>query len=73
MEKYKMTLSKDFNNLFNRLESSSQIYAKDRSDVIRRAVALYSYLHEQVAAEEGCKVAIIDKENNPKIVIDPLP
>ncbi len=73
MESYKMTFGKDFDNLLGRLKNSDQNSATTNSDVIRRAVALYSYLHQQVAARSGSKVAIVGANNEILLIIDPLP
>ena len=46
--------------------------ARSKPDVIRRAVALYKYLHLQIDGQETRRVAIVDGDT---IVtrIDPLP
>jgi hypothetical protein len=38
--------------------------ASTKAEVIRRAVASYSYLKKQQAENEDTKVAIVDKNNN---------
>jgi aspartate 1-decarboxylase len=38
--------------------------ASTKAEVIRRAVASYSYLKKQQAENEDVKVAIVDKNNN---------
>ncbi len=71
--KYEMTLDKDFDKLFSKIKDSASIPANNDAEIIRRAVSLYHYLHEQVDKEEGSKVAILDKNDKPKIIVDPLP
>ncbi len=71
MADYKMTFSSNFDQELNSLKEFSP--ARDNSDVIRRAVALYKYLHQQVALNPEHKVAIIGKDNKVLQVIYPLP
>jgi hypothetical protein len=73
MVEYKMTFSKDFDNLVSALKQADTNPAKKNSEVLRNAVALYSYLHQQVAANPGNRVAIVNKDNQIVIEIDPLP
>jgi len=71
--KYEMTVDKNFSKLLSEIRDSKKNPANNDSEIIRRAVALYKYLHDQLEKEEGGKVAILDKNNTPKIIIDPLP
>lgn len=73
MAEYKMTFNRDFDNLVSELKTSNQNSATSNSDVIRRAVALYSYLHQQVSTKPGSKVAVISNNNEILLVVDPLP
>lgn len=47
--------------------------ANSEGEVIRRAVALYSFLHQQIDNQQGLRVAIIDKNSKVVTIIDPLP
>ena len=71
--KYEMTLDKNFNKLLSEIRNSNKNPANSDSEIIRRAVALYKYLHDQLEKEQDGKVAILDKNNTPKIIVDPLP
>ena len=72
MEYKIIKIDKELGELFRGLRESNVVPAKDNADVIRRAVVLYDYLHRQVK-DLGGRVAILDKNNKPIKVIDPLP
>ena len=76
MPEYKIAFSEKFEELLDNTAKSASIAPKasSKSDVIRRAVALYTYLHEQVSDEsKELRVAIIDKKSKVVKIIDPLP
>jgi hypothetical protein len=70
---YKINIDRKLGEVFSELKESKTVPAENNADVIRRAVALYNYLHKMVKASDGSKVAILDKNDKPIIVIDPLP
>ena len=77
MTKYVVNFGEDFDRMLGDL-SRPENPASNKSDAIRRAVALYSYLHKQVDATPGAKVAIVTLDGNQQVsklhlVIDPLP
>jgi len=73
MPRYAMDLGDELDSKLSRMGQSAKQPAKNKEDAIRRAVALYLHLHEQVAATPGAKVAIIDSKNDVLQIIDPLP
>jgi hypothetical protein len=79
MPKYVVDFDNEFDNMLNTASQTKQTPAKSKSDVIRRAVALYTFLHEQIDMTEGAKVAIVtldatkNKVDDLVMVIDPLP
>jgi hypothetical protein len=66
-------MTKEFQELILRTKSNESNPAKSEADVIRRAVALYAYLHEQLAANPGTVVCIRDAEGKIIQIVDPLP
>lgn len=76
MPEYKIAFDQKFEDLLDNTAKSKFLApeASSKSDVIRRAVALYSFLHEQVADESrGLRVALIDKKSKIVKIVDPLP
>lgn len=76
MPEYKIAFDQKFEDLLDNTAKSKSLApeASSKSDVIRRAVALYSFLHEQVADESrGLRVALIDKKSKIVKIVDPLP
>lgn len=74
MPKYRIEFGDRFEGLLDSTAKSESIApeANKPSEVIRRAVALYVFLHKEVA--EGLQLAIIDKESGQiRKIIDPLP
>ncbi len=78
MAKYVVNFGDDFDKLLHDLSRSKHNPAENKSDAIRRAVALYSYLHGQLVQRPGAKVAIVTLDDNKQVkelllVIDTLP
>ena len=76
MPTLKLEFDDKFDQLLQKTASDENIApdAKSKPEVIRRAVALYYYLHSKVddKAQEQ-QVAIIDKNKVVVEIIDPLP
>jgi len=76
MPAYKISFDNRFEELLDSTAKSQNIApeAKTKSDIIRRAVALYVFLHKEVGDKsQGLRVAIIDKNSQVVKIIDPLP
>jgi hypothetical protein len=80
MPKYVVDFDNDFDRMLKTASQTNQTPAENKSDVIRRAVALYTFLHKQLEMAEGAKVAIVtlDPNDSSKVtdlitVIDKLP
>ena len=74
MENYKLEFDKAFNVELEGIAKSKTLApeANNISDVVRRAVALYKYLHTEVDSK-NLRVALLDKNNKIVQVIEKLP
>lgn len=74
MAKYAVEFDKSFDDLISNLVRSETNPAKNKSDTIARAVALYSYLHKELENNPNAAVALLDKTTQQVLlIIDPLP
>jgi len=70
---YKIRLDTNFEKKLDSIAKTSKpMEADSRDEVLRRAVALYSYLHDKVD-NSGYHVAIVDKGDKVIEVIEELP
>jgi predicted transcriptional regulator len=69
MPRYTIDFDDDFDKTLKELVSSTD--ATTKADVIRRAVASYSYLKKQQKANKGAKVAITEDNKVIKEIVLP--
>jgi hypothetical protein len=68
MPRYTIDFDKDFDNRLSELLQTTD--ATTKADVIRRAVASYSYLKKEQRANKGAKILITgDGQTNKEIVL----
>ena len=60
MARYTIDFGPDFDQL---LESLAEKKGSTKAEIIRRAVASYSYLDKQVGAETGNKVSVTNQDD----------
>jgi hypothetical protein len=76
MPSYRLNIDEDYAKMLDNAAKSEKIApgARNKTQLLRRAVALYLFLHEQVdTAKQRRRVAIIDEDSKVVTVIDPLP
>jgi hypothetical protein len=69
MPRYTIDFDKDFDNTLSELVETTD--ATTKADVIRRAVASYSYLKKQQRSNKDAKIVITDDDKLKKEVVLP--
>lgn len=69
MPRYTIDFDKDFDKTLSELVESTD--ATTKADVIRRAVASYSYLKKQQRANKDAKIVITDDDKLKKEIVLP--
>ena len=73
MPEYTMKVPKQFQQFMSSTIDSNANPAENSADLMTRALALYTYLHENVDVNPDFKVAIVDGAGQIIMIIDDLP